>query len=394
MNVSRHSCGALALAGLLVASMPAAPTPSLPADPPADRPRALDEDERRIWNRVREEEEMLDGGGFLVTDPRADDYLNAIVAGLHPGPLPAGAAVHVKILLDPLMNAFALPDGTIYVHTGLLARVQNEAQLAAILGHELTHAEHRHAVLAMRNTKSRTAIAATFTVVTAGVGGILGVIGGNSAISGYARDLERDADSAGFHLAAQAGYDVREFPKVFRLLLEESKRAKIREPYFFGNHPRLQERIESYDQLVAASARQGTTGSRIGAAEYDAALADIYLTNAGAALRAANFDAALASVGRRLAVKPADRAARLLEAEVHRKRDDPGDTEAALRIFRELVSAEPELADAQRGLGLVAFRSGDTTAAAEAFRRYLVLKPSADDRAYIESYLTQCAKKS
>jgi beta-barrel assembly-enhancing protease len=65
-----------------------------------------------------------------------------------------------------------------------------------------------------------------------------------------------------------------------------------------------------------------------------------------------------------------------------------------LHLFRDLTDRHPDLPEAQRGLGLVLLKNGDKAGAAAAFRRYLALRPAADDRAYIESFLQQCDQNS
>ncbi len=61
----------------------------------------------------------------------------------------------VKVVKDPFLNAFALPDGSIYFHTGLLARMENEAQLATVLGHEIAHFINRDSARQLRHRESR-----------------------------------------------------------------------------------------------------------------------------------------------------------------------------------------------------------------------------------------------
>lgn len=350
----------------------------------------LEEDEARLWLRVTEEVDKIERSGFVANLPEAEAYLNGVLARLRPGPLPGGGTLRVRIIVDPTLNAFALPNGSIYIHTGMLSRLENEAQLATVVAHELTHATHRHGLKGYRNLKNETAFLATLTVGTGGgVGGLLGAVGVLASVSGYSRDLERDADTTGFKLLTGAGYDPREAPSVFRTLLADSKRAKNKEPYFFGSHPRLQERIDSFDQLVNAlppAARAGATDS----APYEAMLPPVLAANSEAALRAGDFDFARDCAERLLKLRPGDPLGRLHLAEFHRKRNADGDAPAALRLYRELAAEHPDLPGAQRGLGLGLMKTGDKPAAATAFRRYLALQPVANDRGYIEAFLQQC----
>jgi predicted Zn-dependent protease len=349
----------------------------------------LEDDETRLWARAREEEAILDQSGFLLRAPETEAYLNGVMARLRPPTLAGGAQVHLKVLVDPHLNAFALPDGTIYVHSGILARLENEAQLATVLGHELTHATHRDGLKQVRDLKNKTAFMAAFNAGTLGAGGLFGALGAAASVSGYAQDLERAADTSGFELMAGAGYDPRESVKVFRVLLAEVNRSKLREPYFFGSHPRLAERLASYEHLVAALP-DGRREGRIAADDYDAHLPDLLAGNAEAAQRAGDHDFAVASAERLLRIRPDEPRGSLLLAEIHRKGGSERELAEALRLYRDLNHEAPELADPYRGLGLVLLKQGAKAEAAAAFRHYLQLAPQAEDRAHIEKSLQLC----
>jgi len=357
---------------------------------PVGSPEAqLEQDERRIWSRAIEEEDILDHSGFVAHIPGVEAYLSGVLSDLHPGVLPENARWQVKILVDPTLNAFALPNGVIYVHTGMLARMENEAQLATLLGHELTHATHRHGLKGLRNLKNKTAFMAAFNAGTVGVGGLLGAVGAATAVSGYARELEHEADLTGFDLVIAAGYDPRETTKVFHVLLSESRRSKIKEPYFFGNHPRLEERIAGFEQLVQAMPAGRRTG-KTGVEAYLAHLPEVLLLNAEVSLRAGDMDFARDCAERSLKLRPDHAPAELLLAEIQQKK---GATEEALLLYRGLTTVHPEFPPGHRGLGVILLKQGDLTGAATAFKRYLTLRPDANDRGYVENHLKQCEPK-
>lgn len=346
----------------------------------------LADDERRLWSRSAEEQTRLDRSGFRANLPEAEARLDAIIARLHPPALPENQPYRIHILVNPTLNAFAYPNGVIYVHTGLLARLENDAQLAVILAHELTHATHRHGLRGQRKAQNATAFLATFTVATAGLGSLLGGVGTLAAISGYSQDLEREADREGFELMLAARYDPREAPRAFVLLRNEALRNQAKEPFFFGSHPRLTERIESFNTLLAALPAERLRGDA-DAAGYSQAFGEAFQLNAQAALHAGDFDQVSDSVARVLSVKPGDSTARLVLAEAQRKRNRDGDLATARTSLEALTRESPALAPAWRELGLVLLRQGDSAQAAGHFKRYLALAPDAPDRAYLETYL-------
>ena len=98
-------------------------------------------DETALWEQSRAEEQKLLTKVRLYRDPALEAYLGNVVARLNPPGMAANPALQlqVHVVSDPTLNAFAYPHGSLYVHTGLLARVENEDQLATVLGHEMTH---------------------------------------------------------------------------------------------------------------------------------------------------------------------------------------------------------------------------------------------------------------
>jgi predicted Zn-dependent protease len=354
---------------------------------------SLEVDEARLWQRAQEEKRVLDESGFVLPAPAATAYLDDLLARLQSQPLARGATLHARIVVDPTLNAFALPDGSIYIHSGLLARLGNEAQLATVLAHELTHATHRHALRGHRQLKNQTSFMVSFTVGTGGLGGLLGLLGAASAVSGYSQELETEADELGFAQVRRLGYDPRESVEVFRVLLAESERSKIKVPYFFASHPRLTERIANFERLVAALPPAERTG-RTGADEYSRTMVPIFVANANAATQAGDYDAALASAQRALTLEPELAPALLAEAETYRRRAQGNDHDLALQRYQRLTERPECPPTAHRGAGLLLFKRGDRTAAAQAFRRYLAAAPQAPDRGHIENQLRQCESSS
>ena len=101
--------------------------------------------------------------------------------------------MHVRIYDSTELNAFALPNGSIYFNIGLLARIENEAQLATILAHEAAHFIEKHSFRQRVSSKNY----AAFAVSGIPFSRLVAV----SSISGFSQDLEREADKKGSHSA-------------------------------------------------------------------------------------------------------------------------------------------------------------------------------------------------
>src|SRR5262249_13882115 len=153
--------------------------------------------------------------------PLLDAYLARIAERLFPASVRAssGLALRLGVIGDPTLSAFALPSGSIYLHTGLMSRLDNEAQLATVIAREITHVVERHALVSRREARNGgsipTMVAASMSsapgAVSRSSGGDGGaealltptaraILGGKlellarAAISGYGRRLEREAD--------------------------------------------------------------------------------------------------------------------------------------------------------------------------------------------------------
>jgi len=172
------------------------------------------------------------------------------------------------------VNAFALPGGYIYITRGILAYLNSEAELAAVLGHEIGHVTARHSV---RQYSAATATGLVIGIIGGGQAGqqLLSVLG-NALLSGYGRDHELESDRLGAEYLARTGYNPDAMTDVVGVLKNqeeaEKKRAAAegREPRVyhgvFASHPSADQRL----QEVVAEARKFKTGttSRVAREEY------------------------------------------------------------------------------------------------------------------------------
>ena len=162
---------------------------------------------------------------------------------------------HFTLLDSPEVNAFALPGGYIYLYRGLLAYLNSEAELAAVLGHEIGHVTARHSVR-QQSATTVTGLAGAILQTTTGVRGtndLFNVLG-KALLSGYGRKQELEADRLGARYLARAGYNPQAMIDVISLLknqeLFEKQRAREEgrktQVYHgvFASHPRNDRRLQ------------------------------------------------------------------------------------------------------------------------------------------------------
>lgn len=353
----------------------------------------MEGDERRLWNRSEEEQKKLERSDLLYRNEELVSYVNEVARRLHPAEVHQQIAFRIVVLKNPLLNAFAYPNGVIYVHSGMIARMENEAELATLLAHEMTHVTHRHALQQMRDLKNKAAFMATFNVLTLAAGGVgslaslLGQVGTLAAVQGYSRELETEADTEGFGLVVAAQYDPAETGKLFLRLKEDVEERKIDEPFFFGSHPRLQERIENYEKLQTLHPGKGGMKNE---AIFSRKTSTLWLIDADQNISAGNYNIAQREAERYLSQKPDDAHAHFLLGEVCRQRNEQGDLDKAMDFYRKSIGQDPSYANSHKALGLLHLKKGERPQAKEHLQQYLILAPQAQDRAYVLEYLKQC----
>jgi len=191
----------------------------------------------------------------LVDDPALQDYVRGIGAALAASSERPHLPWRFGVIEDPSPNAFALPGGFIYVTRGLLALMENEAELAAVLGHEIGHVTAKHSVSQISRAQLAQlglGVGMILLPELAGLGEAAGT-GLSLLFLKFGRDDERQADDLGFRYALDRGYDVREMADVFAALARAGEAAGASPvPSWLSTHPDPGDRVADVERRVAA----------------------------------------------------------------------------------------------------------------------------------------------
>ena len=226
----------------------------------------------------REHERILAAYDGAYDDPRVEALVSATVEKLVAASDRPDLHYHITLLNSPVVNAFALPTGQLYVTRGLIGLANDSSELASVMSHEMAHVIAHHAE--MREDRARQ-VALVSRMVNGLLSdpevGALALAKSKIELAGFSRAQEFEADGIGVGIAAHAGYDPYGATRFLTSLgrdseLRQSGQANIdpRAPDFLSSHPATPERVKN----AQAAARQfGAPGS--GQRDRDAYLASV-----------------------------------------------------------------------------------------------------------------------
>jgi Zn-dependent protease with chaperone function len=198
----------------------------------------------------------------VVNDAQLNVWLRRVGEKLATTEEAGGYPYTFQLVSDKSINAFALPGGPTFVHTGLLASADNEAQVAGVLAHEISHVALRHGT----NQASKAnliQLPAALAGAVAGQGSMLGNlaqlgigVGAGSVLLKFSRDAERDADLLGTRIMAKAGYNPVELARFFEKLEAE---GGARGPQFLSDHPNPGNRRKAIEAEIRTLPRRDYT---------------------------------------------------------------------------------------------------------------------------------------
>jgi hypothetical protein len=380
VRVAKRSLLTAALACTLACSVLAAP----PSSPDIDLVRL---------------ESSYDSGNQRVRDAALEAHLAQIIKRLSDtSPELAALPVRVRVLRENLPYAFALDSGASYVSTGLIARLANEAQLAAVMAIQLAPGI-RHDEQALNRTTNKRILAQAIPnvlliMVTAALAAPAISKGSETAYQTERLRLQAASDAAAQQWLRQAGYDPRDAPRGMRLLLDDLTREQRFGDADLNRADTLTSRIEALSKGEPAS--EPSSASSASSVQSAPAPADWFR----AAARRFAFDivwddlnngrtgALLALLDSVDAIDGPSGMSTFLRAQDLRQRQ-PGHEHAAevIAAYETCITYPDVPFIAFRELGFLYRREGDAARARSSFQRYLTSAPAAVDAPIIRSYL-------
>ncbi|WEN42343.1 Beta-barrel assembly-enhancing protease [Thauera sp. GDN1] len=317
-----------------------------------------------------------------------DEAVNRYVAGVGQR---MGALTHrpqmpysYRVLNANYVNAYTFPGGAMGVTRGILADLDDEAQLAALLGHELGHVNARHAAQRQgQNLIAQAALAGlNVAAQNADWGGLMnigGQIGASALLASYSREHEREADALGQEYLVKAGYPATGMVRLHQLLVAEEKTAPSLLQTMFSTHPMSSERMQAAQ--AAADSRYRISNSldarRERFMDSTASLRRIRPTieackNGETAMAAKQYAKAQAEFQTALAKTPRDYASNLRMAQCLQAQ---GQTARAVSYADSAREIYPQEAQAYKLAGVLALQQRDAGRAFQHLDRFDRLLP-------------------
>jgi len=303
----------------------------------------------------------------------------------------------IKIIKSPEPNAYSLINGSIHIFTGLFSSIDNEAQLALLLAHEMAHLYKDHHIkreYELHNA-SRQALQSqltSFIVLGIGLGNTGKII--QRAMSGFSKNLEYEADSLAILNTANAGYKTSESILFFDNIQKRFKRESITFDTVYTTHPELNKRLEYSKRIISALYKDTAIGI-INGESYQNIIIPSLISSYFLQKMAFNFHEAI-NICNILCKsdKNSFNYYSLLKAEAFILKEGKENIDSAYSILTHIYSNDTSCPEVFRDLGYVFMKNSVTDSASNYLNRYLEKNPSAADRQFINYYINSIKKSA
>jgi predicted Zn-dependent protease len=355
---------------------------------PGRRP-TLDSLEGSLWMQIDNAEHQIKSSGHVIRDPALNKYVRGVVCNM------AGKfCPHIRtyIVRAPSFNASMFPNGVMQVHSGLLLRVRNEAELAAILGHEIGHYIRLHTRDRWRKIIDTTNVL-MFTKMVFAVAGVPGTTElidnmARGSLAAYSRDHERESDMVGLRLLVKNGYDPWAAQKVW-VQIERERQFEKKNPFrskYLDSHPSGVERADNLGAL-ARYAEKHTKNNDRGKRRFEDAVIPLRAMmlrdemNLRDHKRFRGLLAMLIRNGRHVGIF------HFFRGENYRLQGGDDNLDKAMLSYRNAAARRETPVIVYRAMARVLAKQGKKAEARKAYRLYLDKSPDAEDRGIIEQIM-------
>jgi len=310
----------------------------------------------------------------ISDDPALAGYVEQLGRKLVEALGPQEFDYHFYAVESPMLNAFAVPGGYVFVFTGLIARASSEDELAGVLGHEIGHVNAHH-IVRLQQAGTLWTVASLLGMVLAAVNPVLAagaLAAAQTAQLKYSRDFEQEADYLGLKTTTDAGFDPHALAGFFKQLLIEQRVNPTGVPPYMLSHPITEERVANAESVIKSRGLTTPAGRPASSPEFLEARAVASALDGPA-------DVVIAHYKRQAEERPSDAQAQFLLGRVYQVTGKLGDARGALERARDLGVGNR----VDRPLGAVYLGLKQPEQAVSILQRYLASHPS-DGWAHLE----------
>lgn len=346
-------------------------------------------DELGLWMHVNKLEKNTVTSGSLIKDEKVNAYVKKVFCKVSPEYC---NEIRIYIIHAPFFNASMYPNGMMHIWTGALLRIQNEAQLASLIGHELAHYLRRHTYTAMERaiTYSGTRAWAGILLGAAGLGNINSLLqlGLQSNFFSYGRNAEREADGYGLVLMTRAGYDPESSSNLWQRLNETSNKNIINSIIFYNTHPSSKERERELRRLSRVIP---TTNKKVrGKNEYIKGIESLVPLLFSDEIKYGKFESSMKLFDKLIEDEFYVPYSYFAIAEFYRTSEKERDLNKAIENYRISEQYDPHaVKDLYKSIGLTQYSINKKEKAKKSFQKYLDLNPKASDAEFIKMYMEE-----
>jgi beta-barrel assembly-enhancing protease len=331
------------------------------------------DDEKKVG---KEFYDKLASHNILLENKRLNEYITNIGNLILNDNKQVPFEFHFSIINSSAINAFATPGGYIYINKGLINNVENEAELAGVIAHEIGHANARHVASIIE--KSQKLNIATLAAILAGafLGGggeataaiaAFSVAGATSLSLKYSREHEEEADRRGIEYLVKAGYYPAAMVDFMKIMKKYEFISKTM-PSYFLTHPATDERIFYLDGLLLTKYRQQKGAKNI--------VGNLCRMQTLLSLNDNDLDAKYSQLQEASIKNPKDIDLLYSLAMVE---DKLGKTNDALGHYQKALSLSPQDEDVLKNLGLINIKLGKADLAQTYLQRAININPNNDE---------------